>query len=330
MGVMITAKPPVTDAALRILRQLPSLDAVVTKDDEASLVIEYKPYLRGPEARIAAEQLRDRGNAIVVAKQSTIRAREILREAGIGVVDAAGNAHLDLPGLVVHIEQPRAPEPARQAPRMRGKAAVIVQAILLEPDRDWKVVDLAKRSGASLGSVHRVVASLEARELLAGEGAGRAKRRRVANPGALLDLLAEDLDNRGVERMPAYVFSQAPQDVSRMLSGRLQRQGIAHAVSGSAAANLLAPHLTSVPVAAVWIAAEQPLASAANAAEAEPADRGANVLFMQSNDDGGLAFREERDGVMLANVFRIYVDARHEPQRGPEQAEHLRREVIGF
>jgi hypothetical protein len=34
--------------------------------------------------------------------------------------------------------------------------------------------------------------------------------------------------------------------------------------------------------------------------------------------------------VWLANRFRVYVDLRSDPQRGAEQADHLRREAIGF
>lgn len=333
MGAMLAVEESVPAAALRILRAAPAVDAVlVGGNGELPVHVEYRARLRGPEARSVAERLRGApAPAIVVSKETTARAREILGELGIGVVDAAGNAHIDLPGVVIHVERPvRSNASHPLGGRLRGKTAVIVQALLLDPDREWKVIDLGERAGASLGMVHRALSSLERRELVSAEGAGRTRRRRLVNPGALLDLLAEDLEDRGVETLPAYRFSQAAEDLPRALSARLRKHGIAHAVTGTAAANLLAPHLTAVPVTAAWITADWPLADAAGAAEAEPTERGPNLLLMQAGDDGPLAFAEERSGVALANVFRVYVDARRDLQRGPEQAEHLRREAIGF
>jgi hypothetical protein len=57
---------------------------------------------------------------------------------------------------------------------------------------------------------------------------------------------------------------------------------------------------------------------------------GQNVVFLQAKDDAPLAFREKRNGLWLANRFRLYADLRRDPRRGREQADNLRREVIGF
>jgi hypothetical protein len=64
--------------------------------------------------------------------------------------------------------------------------------------------------------------------------------------------------------------------------------------------------------------------------EPEPVERGANLVLRQARDDSPLAFTEQRRGVWLANRFRVYVDLRPDPLRGVEQADHLRREAIGF
>ena len=53
-------------------------------------------------------------------------------------------------------------------------------------------------------------------------------------------------------------------------------------------------------------------------------------MLLQESDDAPLAFRTREGGVWTANVFRLYVNARRDPQRGREQSDHLRREVIGF
>jgi hypothetical protein len=106
--------------------------------------------------------------------------------------------------------------------------------------------------------------------------------------------------------------------------------GIEHALTGVVAAAMLAPFVTALPAAAFWIDAAQPLEDVIERLGAEPAERGANLMLMQANDNLPLAFTEEREGLRLANAFRIYLDARADPRRGREQAEHFRREVIGW
>jgi hypothetical protein len=50
----------------------------------------------------------------------------------------------------------------------------------------------------------------------------------------------------------------------------------------------------------------------------------------QAPGDAPLAFRTKVDDIWTANPFRLYHDLRQDPQRGREQADRLRKEVIGF
>ena len=93
---------------------------------------------------------------------------------------------------------------------------------------------------------------------------------------------------------------------------------------------MLAPFLTTLPAATFWVDAAHPLEDLVDSLDAESADRSSNLVLMQADDNLPLAFAGEQDGVQLTNVFRIYVDARADPKRGREQAEHARREVIGW
>lgn len=56
---------------------------------------------------------------VLVAGESTADARRILRERGIGMVDSRGNAHIELPGLLVHVEGGQ-PAAYARAGRERG------------------------------------------------------------------------------------------------------------------------------------------------------------------------------------------------------------------
>lgn len=98
----------------------------------------------------------------------------MLKEHGVGVVDGAGNAHLELPGLLVHVEGRRRRKEARRprATRLAGKAGVVAQALLLDRDGLWKVHDLAERAEVSDGLAHRVLSRLETEAIVGAERVG--------------------------------------------------------------------------------------------------------------------------------------------------------------
>jgi len=256
---------------------------------------------------------------LMVAGETTVEARAILEEHGIGVIDSLGNAHLELPGLLFHLEG-RRPQRRAGGPitpiRLRGKAGIAAQALLLQPDRAWKVQDLAQDAGVATGLAHRVLARLEEEGVVVAEGSGPQRVRRVTNRAALLDLWAEEQLER-----PRRTLGQ-------QLAINLGRAGIDYALTGAAAANLVAPFVTALPVVEVWVA--ETAAPEALRAAADPVTEGQNVVFLQAKDDAPLAFREQRRDLWVANRFRLYADLRRDPRRGREQADHLREQVIRF
>src|SRR5262249_62160249 len=102
-------------------------------------------------------------NLLVVAAATTAEAREILERHGVAMVDGHGNAHVDLPGLVLHTEGRRRHGDGRAArvqARLAGKAGVAPQALLLDPERDWKGQDLAGDAGGPIWRAPRRLAPL--------------------------------------------------------------------------------------------------------------------------------------------------------------------------
>jgi hypothetical protein len=266
---------------------------------------------------------------LLIADETTVEARGILVSHGIGVIDAAGNAHLELPGLLFHHEGHRRHAGTIPSTRLRGKAGVVAQALLLDPDRAWRVQDLATEAQVSIGLAHRALTRLEHEELVKTEGIGPRRVRRVTNPTALLDLWTEETSDR-ITRTPAFLLAQTPEQLIETLGANLERNGIGYALTGAAAASRIAPFITAIPVVEVWVSATAAVEELLDGAQAEAVATGPNVLFLQGKDDSPLAFRQPIDGLWLANPFRIYADLRHDPRRGREQADHLRREVIGF
>ncbi len=334
--------------ALRILREVPAVtveasraavgggrgDAVLRVGRVAEPVaLEVKRQANAATAWQLVQQAEavPGGNLLLVAGVTTAQAREILERHGVAVVDGLGNAHVELPGLLLHTEGPRrdGPRPQPRA-RLAGKGGVAAQALLLHPDREWKVQELAVDAHVSVGLAHRVLARLEADGLVASEGAGPRRVRRVVDATALLDLWAEENTDRAVRRVRAYRLARDPRELAGAASAALDAAGVEHAVTGAAAASRVAPFVTAIPVSEIWVSSVASLEEVAVASGAEEAETGYNLVFVQANGDEPLAFRRQVEGTWIVNPLRLFYDLRNEPRRGREQADEVRREVIGF
>jgi hypothetical protein len=331
--------------ALRVLREIPGL-AVVPEptgrdtgvdallhfaDQRAPIAVEFKRQANAATAwqLVSYAEANPSTPMLLVARETTAEAREILANHGIAVIDGLGNAHIELPGLLFHLEGRRRQRGAARPTRLSGKAGVAAQALLLQPDRTWTVQDLAERAEVAAGLAHRVLVRLEREGVITAEGAGPKRVRRLTNPTALLDLWAEEQVDRPA-RTFGYVLARTPQQLIKRLANGLGRAGIDYALTGAAGASAIAPFVTAIPVVDVWVTATATAEEFYDAVEADPMTEGQNVVFLQAKDNTPLAFRERMDGAWVANRFRLYADLRRDPRRGREQADHLRAEAIKF
>lgn len=329
--------------ALRVLRAIPGLTVAVEPSSERTeeIVLGF-----GDSEAPVTVRVRSRANVatawqlvreadaqpetrmLLIAGETTGDAREVLLQHGVGVIDGLGHAHIELPGLLLHHEGNR-PRQRAWPTRLNGKAGVAAQALLMHPERAWQVQELAAEARVSLGLAHRVLGRLTDEGVVAAEGSGRSRVRRVSDPTALLDLWAEE-NTFHVTQTEAYLLAQNPRQLIDELGQGLDRSGTGYALTGAAAATLVAPFITAVPVAEVWVTATAAPERLCEAVGAEPVADGPNVVFLQARDDTPLTFREQASGLWLASRFRLYADLRQSPRRGREQADHLRQEVIGF
>ena len=334
--------------ALDVLRRIPGLaveaqpqtadrgiDAVVRYGDTRTLAaVEFKKHVNAATAwhLVQRAQAHPQWPLLLIARSTTAEARRILVDHGVGVIDGAGNAHVELPGLLLHLEGKgragAAPTGDRRT-RLAGKAGVAAQALLLDPERAWRVDDLAQAAKASVGLAHRVLARLEKEAVVVSEGAGPQRRRRLVNPTALLDLWAEEHRDR-LTQHTGYLLAQTDEQLARLVGTRLARAEVDYALTGAAGARLAAPFVTAVPVITAWAPATLDPRELWEVTQARPATDGHNVVFRQADNDAGLAFRRQYGELWVANLFRLYVDLLDDPRRGREQADNLRREAIGF
>jgi len=335
--------------ALRILRAIPGVEVIREPRGEGvgrpdfllsaggkgtRLVVEVKNRVSAATAQQLVEYARGLGarRLLVVAAETTADARGILADNHVALVDGLGHAHLELPQVLLHIEAGRAQHEIRQAgppTRLHGKAGIVALLLLLHPDRDWRVQDLAAGAGVARALAHRVVTRLEGEGVVHTEGTGRNRVRRVTKRAALLDLWAEESSEKTTPVL-GYGLAQTPQQLVRKVGAGLESAGIEHAFTGPAAGALVAPFITAIPVVELYVTKHVAAKDLVAASGLEEVRDGQNVVFYQTKDDAPLAFRQETNQIWIVNPFRLYADLKRDPRRGPEQAQHLRQEVIGF
>ena len=331
--------------ALRILRAIPDLN-VVTEPVGLDRGVDALVMFAGTEEPVAVE-FKSRVNAatawhlvnvsrhrpelplVLIAAETTTEARRILSEHDIAVIDGLGNAQLELPGLLFRITGTGRPARSPAPSRLSGKAGLVAQALLLDPKRDWRIKDLEEQTAVSSGLVHRVLARLEVEGIVSTTGAGPHRTRHVTDPAVLLDLWAEENTDKPV-RTRGYLLGQTPQQVIYQLGEGLCDAHIDYALTGAAAASIIAPFVTTVTVTEVWASAATDCQEFFDHTPLTPVTEGHNVMILQARTDAPLAFRQQFGGLFIANRFRLYADLRRDKRRGVEQADHLRREVIGF
>lgn len=140
------------------------------------------------------------GPVMVMADHVTAPMAQRLREQGVAFVDAAGNAWLEQPGLMIwHTgHKPEAKAKAAQAVRVFQPAGLqTVFALLCDPERvNAPVREIAEAAGVAHGTVGRILGDLRRMghvvELGRRAGArGRARQRELRQRRRLLDLWVE-------------------------------------------------------------------------------------------------------------------------------------------
>ena len=331
--------------ALRILRGIPGLDVVAEPAGlrggvdalvmfagaKVPVAIDFKVRVNAATAWHLVNVTRRSLDLplLLIAGETTADARRILSEHGVAFIDGLGNAQLELPGLLLHVAGTGRPTRGPAPSRLSGKAGLVAQALLLNPERAWRIKDLAERTAVSSGLVHRVLARLETEDIVSTSGAGPHRTRCVTYPTALLDLWVEENVDKPV-RTRGYLLAQTPQQLINQVGAGLNGAGIDYALTGAAAASIIAPFVTTIAVTEVWVAAATDPQDFFDDTTVTPVSEGQNITFLQAATDAPLAFRQQSGGLWIANKFRLYADLRRDTRRGIEQADYLRREVIGF
>lgn len=267
---------------------------------------------------------------MVAADSLSPGAKALLRERGIGYFEPDGCLYLRWRHCLVNIERAkRVPAKARSIPLFSGARENVVHALLMSRGAWITGAELAEHAQTSSYTCSVVLQELEKREWCQASGAGRTLRRRLVEPGLLLDAWAEQWVLRKNPASHWYTFAQRPDQLMRQLADRLRQSEISTpwAFSGAAAANLYAPLLTHVDTADIVIAPGESEAFA-HALALEPADQGSNVTLME-RDGASMLFRHDfmQDQSHLSSPFILYLDLQNGHGRNKELAQRVREKL---
>src|SRR5262245_17110991 len=302
-------------------------------DREHSIVLEVSSLGQPRQIRAAVTRLTDlrrelpgaypAAAAVYIGPESA----RILKSHGVGYIDLSGNCHLALKNILIEKEGKRniraSTRPLRSlfAPR----ATRVVRVLLSEAGRAWRLGELAKAADISLGHSHNVVKRLEELAWLERDASDRI---RLSKPADLLESWSDAYTYRENE-IGSYAV---PERITRKflveVAHAAEAEGRRYAFTMSAGLSLVAPHLR---MAAAHVYLEGDPAPLAARLGARPVAEADGMLHLLAPYDSGVFYGLlEKGGLRVTSLPQLFVDLAHYEPRGTDQAQHLRREAMGY
>ena len=266
---------------------------------------------------------------IVVARQFSPGARQVLSELGIGWVDETGAAEIAL-GPIIVSKSGRARAQVSKPQRWTRSVLAVAEALLVgcRPT----VADTAAATGLATGSCTSALRFLTSRGLLTADAPrGRHSARRLTDRDKLVEAYAAAAEEAAGDTITLSVGITSRDPVDGMVeAGCLwERANLSWAATGLAAAAVMAPLVTNVTSVEAYVDAYTPagLEAVAGAAGLRPID-GGRLTLSSFPTVAAKHLASTVNGLRVAPWPRVFVDIRRVGVRGEEAAEHLR-EVMG-
>lgn len=302
-------------------------------DQERLVVVEVSALGQPRQIRGAVTRLldvrREIAGAYPVAAAVYIgpQSARILKDNNLGYVDLSGNCYLAFDQVLIEKEGKRNVRPSTRPLRslFAPRATRVVRVLLAEPTRAWRLEELAKAAEVSLGHSHNVVKRLEDLRWVERD---HGQRIHLGKPADLLQAWCESYTVRSNEVTSYFV----PERLSRKLMTDVARvasaEGRRYAFTLGAGLSLVAPQPRLTALHCYLEGDPGPLAAALGLRPTAEPDGALHVLT--PFDSGVFYGTLEKAGLKVVSVPQLYADLVHADRRGAEQAEHLRREAMGY
>jgi hypothetical protein len=302
-------------------------------EQEHSLVVEVTSLGQPRQIRAAVTRLseirREFPGAYPLAAAEYIgpQSARILKSNNLGYLDLSGNCYLSFENVLIEKEGKRNVRPSTRPLRslFAPRATRVVRVLLTEPARVWRLEELAKAAEVSLGHSHNVVKRLDD---LAWIERDEHQRIHLTKPADLLESWCESYTYRDNEITSYAAAERATRKFLAEIARGAGAEGRRYAFTLNAGLSLVAPH---VRLPAVHCYLEGDPAALAASLGLRPAAEADAVLHVLTPYDPGVFYGVlEKGGLKIVSLPQLYADLLHYERRGPEQAEHLRREAMGY
>ncbi len=306
---------------------------VAVGNQQWRLICEFKSQAQPRQVRNAVLALKDYLAAlndtlsypVIVAPYISPKSAEICQQAGVGYADFAGNCWITFGQ--VYIERSGASNPNVEKRGLRSlfspKSARIMRALLTNPRRLWRVVELAEATGTSVGQVSNVRKALVDREWAAIGTDGL----KLTKPDEALDAWRNAYDKQKSLRKRYYTMLHG-ENLDGFIKTALIEDGGRHALLASfSAARWLAPFARYQ--SQVFYADREGEALLQQRLQLQPVSKGENIIIEVLEDEGIFSDRiEAAPGIWTTGLIQTYLDLTAAGERGEEAAEHLRQTKI--
>jgi hypothetical protein len=155
-----------------------------------------------------------------------------------------------------------------------------------------------------------------------------AQRIRLTKPADLLEAWGESYTYREHEIRSYFVTERVGRRLMAEVARAAQAAGRRYAFTLNAGLSLVAPQLKTPAIHCYLEGDPAPVAAALGLRSATEAD---GALHLLTPDDEGVFHGViEKAGLHVTSLPQLYVDLLHYERKGAEQAEHLRREAMGY
>lgn len=270
-------------------------------------------------------QMRAAGPRVIVARELSPRQREGIEARGWSWLESRGNAHIQGPGVLLHVDRRAAASSSRRGDEISipPQGERVVRHLLDHYPSSYRFTEIARDTKLDRGYTSRILRRLH------DAGFVRYERNRpveVVSPSELFELW-QTIPPRTLES-PWFVSRAGP--LARLASRVAELAGPErYAMTGIFGANLLVPHLESERVDC-YVSDLRSANRLGVDLGAERVERGANVLLLIHRDPGILTIgaRDVR-GLTVVSPSQLYRDAFLRGRgREREAANELRRQVL--
>lgn len=303
------------------------------KSKPVQLQVDIKQSVYPRDALLLATRDNETGTVpVVIAHTVSPGAREVLRRHRIGYWDEGGSLYLELANGLFFIEKetPRIERSLRNV--FHGSTAQVLHALLQQPERVWHLGELAEIAEVSAYTVQHTFAWLESQLWMEKRGTGPATVRRLVEPGALLDAWASEHSLKAYQFHRYFHLARSRGALEGAVASLLTRLEVVHGWTLDSGAELVAPMKTGTLRASVLIprSAVEALDKAAQASGFQPVADGENVAFLAVAERAPLMFVRPIKELQVVSNVQLYLDLWASPQRGKDQARHLRASQMEF